>query len=400
MYSAISLYNAQKCSNRKLADSWRHIKSENKDMDPIAKIIAKIGKTTFIILIILVVLLVALRIALPYIAKSHINKMLANTPGYRGHVEDVDISLLRGAYALNDIVIKKATGKIPVPFFEADRLELSLQWSELFHGAIVGKIFLDHPQVNFVQGPTPRQSQTKVDKETWQEAVQKLMPLKINRFEINDGEIHFRNFHSDPKVNVYIQELNLVATNLTNSRKISKTLAATLDVTGLALKSGRFHVRADIDPYETKPTFKMTLEMKGLQLVSLNDFLRAYGKFDVHKGTFSLYSEVAASKGKFDGYAKPLLKDVEVVKWKEDIKKPFFKFLWKTVVGAVKDIFTNAPKDQVATRIPISGRLDNPDIGIWTTIWELIKNAFIQALMPGLDKTVNLKTASSNNKDK
>jgi ABC-type multidrug transport system fused ATPase/permease subunit len=92
-----------------MADSWRHIKNK-KDMNPIAKITAKIGKTTFIILIIIVVLLVALRIALPYISKSYINKMLANTPGYRGHVEDVDISLLRGAYALNDIVIKKATG--------------------------------------------------------------------------------------------------------------------------------------------------------------------------------------------------------------------------------------------------------------------------------------------------
>ncbi|MGE5680205.1 MAG: DUF748 domain-containing protein [Bacillota bacterium] len=365
-------------------------------MNVFGKIIGKIGKTAFIVILVLIVLLVAVRIALPYVVKSYVNKALDKTPGYRGHVEDVDIAIIRGEYALDGLVIRKVTGKIPVPFFEADRIEFSLQWSELFHGSIVGKVNIDDPKINFVQGPTPRQS-TKVgkkEKETWQETVQDLMPLRINRFTINNGEIHFRNFHSDPKVNIYVTELYVVATNLTNSRKISKTLAAALDVSGVALNSGRFTLRADIDPYEEKPTFKMALELKGLNLVSLNDFLKAYGKFDVHKGTFSLYSEMAASKGKFDGYIKPLLKDVEVVKWKEDIKKPFFKFLWEVVVGAVKDVFTNPSKDQVATRIPLSGRLDNPDVGVWTTIWELVKNAFIQALMPGLDKSVNLKTAA------
>lgn len=204
-------------------------------------------------------------------------------------------------------------------------------------------------------------------------------------------------FHSDPKVNVYIQELNAVATNLTNSEKISKSLAATLDASGLALKSGRFKLHAEIDPYEKKPTFNLDFELKGLNLVSLNDFLRAYGKFDVHKGTFSVYSEVAASKGRFEGYLKPLLKDVEVVRWKEDIKKkPFFKLVWKVIVGAVKDIFTNPSKDQVATKIPFSGKLDNPDVGTWPSIWGLVKNAFIQALMPGLDQTIKLKEANEN----
>lgn len=363
-------------------------------MNVINKIIRKTGKTTFVIVIVLVVLLVGLRIALPYIVKDYVNKTLSNMEGYSGHINDVDIHLIRGAYTIEGIEIKKVTGKIPVPFFEADAIELSLQWSELFNGAIVAKIILERPVVNFVQGPTPKQSQTKVEKETWQQTAQDLMPLRINRFTINDGLVHFRNFHSDPQVNVYVRELDVVATNLTNSRKISKSLAATLDASGVALESGRFEIHAELDPYEKQPTFNLDFEMKGLKLVSINDFLKAYGKFDVHKGTFSVYSEVAASKGRFKGYLKPLMKDVEVLKWKEDIKKPFFSLIWETVVGAVKDVFTNPSKDQVATKVPFSGKLDDPDIGTWSSIWALIRNAFIQALMPGLDQSIKLQQAN------
>ncbi|MGE5499046.1 MAG: DUF748 domain-containing protein [Syntrophothermus sp.] len=357
-------------------------------MNKLLHITGKIGKTTLITISILVIILVAVRIALPYIVKNAVNKKLNEVEGYRGSVDDIDIHLYRGAFSIKGIVIRKVTGNIPTPFFSADELESSIQWSELFHGAIVGEVHVFHPVINFVQGPTPEQSQTKVDK-SWQQVLKDLIPLRINQFTINNGEVHFRNFQSDPKVNVYIQRINLEAQNLTNSRKISESMSATLDASGLALKSGEFKVHARIDPYEKKPTFNMNFQLQQLSLVSLNDFLRAYGKFDVHKGTFSMYSEVAASKGRFEGYVKPLLKDVEVFNWKEDTKKPILKAAWQAIVGLIKDIFENAPKDQVATKAPFSGSFDNPEVGVWETIWQLIKNAFIKALMPGLDHSIN-----------
>lgn len=54
--------------------------------------------------------LIAARIALPIVLQKQINQRLQKIPDYHGHVEDVDVSLLRGAYSMNGIVIRKLSG--------------------------------------------------------------------------------------------------------------------------------------------------------------------------------------------------------------------------------------------------------------------------------------------------
>lgn len=350
----------------------------------------KFSRRTLVTIGVIAVLLIGIRIAMPYVAKHYINRYLVNMNGYRGHVEDVGIRLYRGAYVIKGIELKKMTGKIPAPFFSASAFDFSIQWSELFHGHLVAKIEIDDPTVNFVSGPTKEQSQTGENLD-WQKKIKKLSPFNINSFRINNGEIHFRNFHSDPKVDIYVQKIQALATNLTNSRKVAKTLHANIESSGIVLGNGKFKVNVNLDPYAKQPTFKLDMSVNNVDLVKLNDFLRAYGKFDVHHGTFGLYGEFAAADGKFEGYLKPLLEEVEVVRWKEDIKKPFFKLLWKAVVGAVVGVFKNQPEDRLATKIPFNGTFDDPGADIWATIGNLLKNAFIQALMPGLDNSINLK---------
>ncbi|MGE5860576.1 MAG: hypothetical protein ACM34J_08465, partial [Ignavibacteria bacterium] len=102
------------------------------------------------ILIALILILAAVRIALPYIVKDYVNKTLSEIPEYSGRVGDVDISLIRGAYVIEDVSLVKTDGKVPVPFFSAKRVDLSVQWSALFEGSVVGEIELDNPKINFV----------------------------------------------------------------------------------------------------------------------------------------------------------------------------------------------------------------------------------------------------------
>src|SRR5690349_19037679 len=89
-------------------------------------------KIVYIIIASLVVLLIAFRIALPYILLRYVNRQLTRIDGYRGHVEDIDVALYRGAYVIKDIRLDKTGGKIPVPFFKADKIDLSIQWNALF----------------------------------------------------------------------------------------------------------------------------------------------------------------------------------------------------------------------------------------------------------------------------
>ena len=144
-----------------------------------------------------------------------------------------------------------------------------------------------------------------------------------------------------------------------------------------------------LNPLSKVPTFDMNTKMTAVNLVKLNDFLKAYGNFDVEKGSISLYTEAAAKNGKITGYTKPIIKYLKVASWKEDKDNPI-KFLWESLVEAVGWVLTNKNKDQVATRAEFVGRADKPDIDVWSLIGQLLRNAFIEALYPALENSVSI----------
>jgi hypothetical protein len=134
------------------------------------------------------------------------------------------------------------------------------------------------------------------------------------------------------------------------------------------------------------PDFSITAQLEGASLPSINELLRAYGKFDVVAGTFSVYSEVKVRNGRIDGYVKPLFKDVKVYSRAQDKKKPVLKRLYEKIVGGLSHVLENKPREQVATVADISGTLEDPDTGTWPIIVRLVSNAFVKAILPGFQR--------------
>jgi hypothetical protein len=56
------------------------------------------------------------------------------------------------------------------------------------------------------------------------------------------------------------------------------------------------------------------------------------------------------------------------------------------VVGGVAKLLENRPRDDVATKTTVSGRLDAPRTSTAETIVRLIQNAFFEAILPGFDR--------------
>ena len=127
------------------------------------------------------------------------------------------------------------------------------------------------------------------------------------------------------------------------------------------------------------------MAVEGASLPSINDFLRAYGKFDVAEGTFSVYSEVKVHNGRIDGYVKPLFKDIKVYDPQQDKKKPVLKKLYEKIVGGVSHLLENHPREQVATVADLSGTIDDPNTSTWEIFVRLVSNAFVKAILPGFD---------------
>lgn len=351
--------------------------------------VSKRRKKLIIVLSSIFVLLIAIRIALPYILLKLVNKELQNIPGYTGHVEDIDVALIRGAYKIKSIKLEKTGGMVPVPFFSAPVIDLSIQWASLLHGRIVGKIEVDQPILNFVKGPTEETSQTKIDS-SWTDVVKKLMPLKLNKFEIVEGQIHYRDFHSKPAFDIFTTQVHILAENLSNAEKnkdlLPSTITASADVYG-----GKASASMKMDALAKTPTFEGKAKLEGLNLANLNNFIDAFAKFDIKSGEISIYTEAAAKKGLITGYTKPIIKNLRVLNWEKDKEKPM-KIAYEAVAEAVAWVFKNHNKEQLATKVEFEGSIKNPNIDIWYLIGQVLKNAFIQALYPSLENSVNINS--------
>ncbi len=341
-------------------------------------------------LVIIAVLIIA-RLILPYVVLHYANKTLADMNGYYGQVEDIDISLYRGAYQIDNIFLDErdsATGK-RTKFFKADLIDLSVEWAALFKGGLVGELEVNAPSLIFTKDKTEL-SEVKKDTNDFRKLLKDFMPLKINRFEIHNGSLHYVDNTSKPKVDVSLKKVHVLATNLNNSYDSTTLLPASVKASAAAY-GGEVELTMKLDALAEEATFDLNAEVKNTNLVLLNDFLQAYADFDVNKGNFGLYTELAAKDGRFKGYVKPVIKDLDVV-GKEDRKDNFLRKLWESVVGGAGVVFRNQKKDQVATKVPLEGSFSQPKTDIIDAIWEVLRNAFIQALLPSVDNQINISS--------
>ena len=336
-----------------------------------------------------IVLIVIARLVLPYVVLHLVNKNLATMKGYYGHVKDIDLAIIRGAYKVDSIYLDKkdtVTNK-QTPFFAASIIDLSVEWKALFKGSIVGEVVLQEPMLRFTKDKVEPKDVAR-DSSALKELLDDFMPLRINRCEINNGRVQYIDESTKPKVDLQMTKLHLLAENLRNSYDSTVVLPATIDASANVYE-GTLTFDAKANPLAVSPTFDMSAELKNTNMVKLNDFFQAYAKIDVNRGTFGLYTEVAAKEKKFAGYVKPIIKDLDVL-GKEDRKDNLLQKLWEGVAGTVAEIFENQPKDQLATKIPFKGDLDDPQTNVWYALSNVLQNAFIHALQPTIDNEISI----------
>ena len=348
--------------------------------------LGSISRTLLFAAVLLACAVVAARLALPTFVQRYVNRTLNRIPDFRGHIGAVDLHLIRGAYSIRDVKLERDNGRVPVPLFSAPLVDLSIEWGALLHGKVVGRIYLEHPVLNFVNARSKSSSQLSVNDE-WLSAVKDLFPLRINRFEVHLGELHFRDFESSPPVNVLLTKVEAIGTNFSNTRTPSKDSMARIDLSALAEDSSKVSAKAEIQPAAREPTFKIQGAIEGLEVKSLNDLLDAYAAVSASSGTIDIYTEMVAEDGGIHGYVKPLVKDLSIKK----LRANPLELLWSNITALLAEIVTNQRHNQLGTNVTFSGSIENPNIGVWSTIGEMLRNAFVKALKPGSPDTVQFE---------
>jgi hypothetical protein len=346
-------------------------------------------RRTLIVVVTVVGVALALRLAAPLIVERYVNRQLADMGEYRGRVAAIDLSFIRGGYVLHDLEIVKLDAPPGTPPFAAiPEVELALQWRALFRGSAVGEMIMHSPQLNLVQSEANEERQLGAGV-NWPQEVRDLFPFQLNLVEARDGLVRFRAPGISTDDSLTMRDFQMQLRNLTNVQDLEEPAFADLDVRGSIMGNAPLIMTGGIDPNEAVPTFDIDLSIEGARLVDVNPWLREFLNVDAEMGVFSMYTELAAAEGRFEGYVRPILENPEFAATDESAG-PFRK-AWEGLVNVAANILENREEQQVATQIPLSGELDDPDVDLLTTIVNLLRNAFVSAFSRSLEGSITLR---------
>ena len=166
---------------------------------------------------------------------------------------------------------------------------------------------------------------------------------------------------------------------------------AQLQVKGKFMGSGNTMASANFRPEKAGPDLDLYVKIYESQLTAMNDVLRAYGDFDVSGGVFSLVTEIHVKNDAITGYIKPFFKNMNVYDKRKDKKRGVFHQMHEMMVGGIAKLLKNRPHHEVATKINISGPVNSPKTSTVQIILELIKNAFLKAILPRFESELTGK---------
>lgn len=334
-------------------------------------------------------LLLLARLLAPSIVRWQVNLRLADLDGYSGHVDAIDLELWRGAYQLEGLFLERVTDARRTPFLEAGTIDFSLRWGALIRGRIESEIVASGVALIYERTERPEKT-AELDDARWQDLVVDLFPIRIDRLELKDSRVVYKNPDASPPVDLSLEALEIIATGLTNRPRPSgnqgeESLPAHVEATGTTVGGGSVRFSGNVDPLADDPLFDFDLAVEDVELEALNDYLRAVNEVDVSQGRLGLYVEMTARDGGFDGYVKPLFTDVAFKEYASENDESFGDALWEGFFSVIYELFENQPRDQVGARVPVSGEFGKSEVGLWSALGSLFQNAFIEALRASLE---------------
>ena len=321
------------------------------------------------------------------------NTTLDNIAGYSGSIDDLEVHLYQGTYLVTGVEMEKSKEKLDLPFITIEKMAHSIQWRVLFQGSVVGEVDLQKPVVHFAGAAKERNRQTGEEVD-WTKPLKKILPVKINRFNISDGTVVYHDFSSTPVVDISLKQIKLSATNISNVEDVNKLLPSSLKASAVSIGGGKLTVESRFNPLKRVPDVDLNLKFEEVSLPALNNFLEAYLNVDAESGTFFLYSEIVVRDGSLSGYIKPILTHVSLVNLGDGTNNTLDN-IWEMVVGTLAEFFENQPEDQLATKVLLEGDLNAPDTAFFTSIWNVFRNAFIEAFTKNTDGTIKFKKEKS-----
>jgi hypothetical protein len=316
------------------------------------------------------------------LAAKYISRRLSELPNLEGGIEAIDIGLLRGRVVLRGLhLVKYAEGR-RVLEGNCEEISVQIQWRDLLQGVLVGRVKAKKPFVQVYasvsekgdsSGETPKEALLALCRET-----RRFMPFHLQSFEVMGGEVEYISQHTHPPYKLQLADLSVSAVNLTNMTA-PKGSASHILAEAWTTGHGRFWMRLKLPAVTDALTFDLQAGVNDMNLVDLNDALRAIAKFDLKRGVCTISSEFKVENGHYEGQVQPHFHNLDLFAWQKDHGKSFLQICRQAVIAFLAGLFKNRPRDELALNIKVSGTFEDADVDIWAAVGSLLRNAFARS---------------------
>jgi hypothetical protein len=206
--------------------------------------------------------------------------------GYTVRIGRLDFHPIGLSLDLEDSTIYQSAHPDP-PVAHIPNLSASVQWKALLHGQLVADFELDNPTVRFdlTQFSQEARDETPIKERGWQDAVQAIYPLKINRFVIQNADVTYVD--KGPFRPLQITNLNLIAENIRNVESETGTYPSPVHVEGIVFETGTIKLDGHADFLaEPHVGIKGDLQIENVILDYFKPITERYN-FSVRKGVLS-----------------------------------------------------------------------------------------------------------------
>jgi Domain of Unknown Function (DUF748) len=245
----------------------------------------------------------------------------------------------------------------------------------------VGIQYVHMPATQRAEAQRAKEASKKIEKQNNRPTVD----IHVREFDVIHSSFSYTDKTKDPAYRIFMTDTDIALNNLSNHEQQG---AADLALDGKFMGSGDTKVIGDFLASRRGAAFNMNFAIEHTELTSMNDILRAYGRFDVAAGQFSVFSQISVKDGELNGYVKPMFAGLVVYDYRKDKNTPLVHQAKELFIGGASHLFRNSRTQQVATEVNLSGKLSSPGVSTWQAIGQILHNAFITAILPGFDRSI------------
>lgn len=261
-----------------------------------------------------------------------------------------------------------------------------MEYAPTFKRVAIERMLVDGVEIDYVHAPRTAEVEkarvaqaARAAKEVSNEPG---VDLRVDRLEIVKSTFRYTDRTANPPYRVALANAGILMEKLSNQPSQGP---AVVKLNGKLNGTGDTNATVRIRPETKDFNIDMKAEIVDADMPSLNDLVRAYGGFGVVDGKLSLFTELKIDNGEINGYVKPMFRDVKPGDNPPGEPKSLGKRLYEGLVGIAAKILENRPRDEVATVVTISGKVNQPQANVWAAVGGLLKNAFIRAMLPGFE---------------